>query len=178
MSATGPPQRKPASISKAGPISAPSSGDSEFGKIIVQPNAFQIIIANELVPLGLSQDPEQQAIVFFMTEFAANTNRVEDVVGGYLDPLPSLFERASLESPLNAAMTTTAMGTIAWTRGNEEFKPQSLSRYVTALQRINDALKDPQQSKSDDVLLAVLLLGFYEVCPTRNSFEVSLYTTC
>ena len=169
MSAPDQPQRKPASSSRTGSISVTASSDSEFGKIIVQPNAFQIIIANELVPLGLPRDAEQQALVFFMTEFAASTNRVEDVVGGYLDPLPSLFEQASLESPLKVAMTTTAMATIAWTRGNEEFKPQSLSRYVTALQRINDALKDPQQSKSDDVLLAVLLLGFYEVCllPSR-----------
>ena len=131
----------------------------------IQPSTFQTVMASELFPLGLPQDPEQQALSFFMTKFAADTNRAEDIVGGYFDPLPAMFEQASLQSPLEAAATATSMGAIAFTPGNANFKPQFLSRYVMSLERINDALKDHRQSKSDNVLMAVLLLGFYEVCP-------------
>ena len=147
--------------------------------MIIQPKAFQTILASELVPLGLPQDPEQQSLAFFITKFAAETIRAEDIVGGYMDPLSSMLEQSSLRSPLYSAATTTSMGAIAWTPGNADFRPQSLSRYVTSLKRINDALIDPEQSKSDNVLMAVLLLGFYEVCQSlMTSLAIAIVGNC
>ena len=121
-----------------------------------------IILVNEFVPLGLPQDPEQQSLAFFMTHFAQGP-RSEEIWGGFLEALQPLLEKADPKSPLMAAATTTAMGSIAWSPGCADFKPRSIQKYVTSLKRINDALKDPKQAKSDNVLMAVLMLGFYEV---------------
>ena len=155
-------QKKPARNSTSQSI-VPFSKD-DFGTMAVKPNTSDIILANEFIPLGLPQDPEQQALAFFMTKFANTSTAVSgEIWGGCLEALPGLLEQASIDSPLTAAAATTAMGSIAWSPGCAEFKPQSLSRYVTALNRINDAIKDPVQSQTDNVLMAVLMLGFYEV---------------
>ena len=155
-------KKKPATKSTSTSI-VPFSKD-DFGTMAVKPNTSDIILANEFIPLGLPQDPEQRALAFFMTKFANTSTAVSgEIWGGCLEALPSLLEQASIDSPLTAAATTTAMGSIAWSPGCAEFKPQSLSRYVTALNRINDAIKDPVESQTDNVLMAVLMLGFYEV---------------
>ena len=135
----------------------------DFSSTYVRESTLPIVLANEFIPLGLPQDPEQQSLAFFMTKFA-HDKRSEEIWGGCLEALPSLFENAGKESPLAAAATTTAMGSIAWSPGCSGFKTQSIQKYVTSLNRINEALKDPKQSKSDNVLMAVLMLGFYEVC--------------
>lgn len=174
-------KKKPARKSTSQSI-VPFSKD-DFGTMAVKPNTSDIILANEFIPLGLPQDPEQQALAFFMTKFANTSTAVSgEIWGGCLEALPSLLEQASIDSPLTAAATTTAMGSIAWSPGCAEFKPQSLSRYVTALNRINDAIKDPVESQSDNVLMAVLMLGFYEVkafsfLPDKK-FSVMISLTC
>lgn len=156
--------KKSTPVPKSRPQSTVSSSKDDFGTMAVKPNTSDIILADEFIPLGLPQDPEQQALAFFMTKFAHTDSAVsEEIWGGCLEALPSLLEKASIDSPLTAATATTAMGSIAWTPGCAEFKPQSLSRYVAALNRINDAIKDPVESQSDNVLMAVLMLGFYEV---------------
>ena len=134
----------------------------DFNTNFMPKTTSPIVVANEFVPLGLPQDPEQQSLAFFMTKFA-HDRRSEEIWGGCLEALPTLLEKATAESPLRAAATTTAMGSMAWSPGYSRFKTQSVQKYVTSLQRIKEALKDPEQATSDNVLMAVLMLGFYEV---------------
>ncbi|KAG8531775.1 uncharacterized protein KY384_003411 [Bacidia gigantensis] len=149
--------------------------DKPFDMMLVKPDANEVIVANDFIQFGLPQDPEQQSVAFFMSNFAFRAEQSEEIWGGCLSALPTFLEQASPKSPLAAAAATTSMAAIAWSPGGEEFRKQSLSRYVTSLKRINDALKDPKQAKSDNLLMAVLILGFYECDP--EPFEDFLSVT-
>lgn len=116
----------------------------------------------QFVPQGLPQDPEHQSVCFFMTKFV-QTSRQEEIWGGCLEVLPALYNDVNSQSALSSATTATAMGSIAWNPGYAQYKQVSLSKYVASLKMINDAVQDPKKSKSDNVLMAVLMLGFYEV---------------
>ncbi|KAL9123729.1 MAG: hypothetical protein Q9217_006871 [Psora testacea] len=133
-----------------------------LGKSLVRQRTSPIIRGNKFVPRGLPQDPEQQSLAFFMTNFTHDRRR-EEIWGGSLEALPTLFKKAEAKSPLTAAVTTTAMGSIAWSPGHSGFRTQSIQIYGTSLKRISESLTDPEQSQSDNVLMAVLMLGFYEV---------------
>ena len=116
----------------------------------------------DMVPFGLPQDPEQQSICFFMSKFVQDS-RAEEIWGGSLEALPTIYNDVSANSALSLATAATSMSSVAWNPECAHFKPVSLQKYVKSLKLLNDAVQDPKQSKSDSVLMAVLMLGFYEV---------------
>lgn len=116
----------------------------------------------EMVPLNLPQDPEQQSICFFMSKFVQDS-RTEEIWGGSLEALPTTYNRVGANSPLSLATAATSMSSVAWNPECAQFKPVALQKYVKSLKLLNDAVQDPGESKSDGVLMAVLMLGFYEV---------------
>ena len=115
-----------------------------------------------IVSYGLPQDPEQQSICFFMSKFVMD-DRKEEIWGGSLEALPATYHQASPDSALSLATAATSMSSIAWNPECAHFKPGSLQKYVQSLRLINEAVQDPIESKSDNLLMAVLMLGFYEV---------------
>ena len=136
---------------------------TDFDMMYVRPDTAPIVVTNDFIPLGLPRDPEQQSLSFFLTKFAQVAERTEEIWGGFLEVLPSLLEKAPSTSPLAAAARTTALASIAWTPGHAHYRKEALDKYGTSLRLISQALKDPQQAEGDNVLMAVLMLGFYEV---------------
>jgi len=122
----------------------------------------------DVVPLNLPQDPEQQSICFFMSKFVQDT-RTEEIWGGSLEALPTIYNGVGVNSALSLATAATAMSSVAWNPECAHFKPVSLQKYVKSLKLLNDAVQDPKESKSDGVLMAVLMLGFYEVRNNRHN---------
>ena len=116
----------------------------------------------DTVPFGLPQDPEQQSICFFMSKFVQDS-RTEEIWGGSLEALPAIYSEVSIDSPLSLATAATSMSSVAWNPECAHFKPVSLQKYVKSLKKLNDSVQDPIESKSDSILMAVLMLGFYEV---------------
>lgn len=155
------------SLTRPGSVSTNPNAHTDFDMMFVRPSPSPIEMTNNFIPLGLPRDPEQQSLSFFLTKFALSAERTEEIWGGFLEALPSLLEGASPKSPLAAAASTTAMASIAWTPGCADYRQQALSKYVTSLKRINQALRDPMQAESDNLLMAVLMLGFYEVSRSR-----------
>lgn len=143
--------------------------DLASAKARAKVHSFPIV---KYVHPGLGQDAEQQSTCFFMTKFAGE-NRQEEIWGGCLEALHSLYNRTGSSSALSNATTATAMGSIAWLPGCAHFREGALSKYIKSLKNINSAVQDPKASKSDDVLMAVLMLGFYEVrSPSGNARSV------
>ena len=122
----------------------------------------------DFVSYGLPQDPEQQSLCFFMNRFVMH-DRKEEIWGGSLEALPITYRDAAPNSALSLAAAATAMSSIAWNPETAHFRSGSLQKYVRSLKLINDAVQDPIESKSDGVLMAVLMLGFYEVGPSLPS---------
>ena len=149
-----------------GSVTTSPNAHTDFDMMFIRPDTPAILKLNDFIPLGVPTDPEEQSLSFFLRRFALVADRTEEIWGGFLEVLPALLENAPSKSPLAAATSTTALASIAWTTdraGQEEFRQHALSKYVTSLKRISEALKDPKQAKSDNLLMAVLMLGFYEV---------------
>ena len=112
--------------------------------------------------MGLPQDPEQQSLCFFMSKFVLS-DRKEEIWGGSLEALPTLYQDAGSNSALSLATAATSMGSIAWNPECAEFRSVALTKYVKSLELIKAAVQDPEESQFDSTLMAVLMLGFYEV---------------
>ena len=100
-----------------------------------------------------------------MSKFVQDS-RTEEIWGGSLEALPAVYNNVKANSALSLATAATSMGSVAWNPECAHFKPVSLQKYVKSLKLLNDAVQDPKESKSDGVLMAVLMLGFYEASNT------------
>lgn len=86
---------------------------------------------------------------------------------GFMEHLLPFYLSSSSRSPLSLATTATALyanrdvfpDTVAITAARK----RATTNYVEALRLINLAIQDPKEAKSDSLLMAVLLLGLYEV---------------
>lgn len=64
---------------------------------------------------------------------------------------------------LHLATTAVAMATCGQYPGRQELLREAVSTYGKALKKLNDDLKDPALSRSDETVLAILMFSLYEV---------------
>ena len=116
--------------------------------------------------------PERQAICAFFLDFVL-LPRHPDSVRGHLEHLYPLYQKTSPDSPLSLATSSVAL----LISGNSQRRAadQQLGRttFGRALQKISTAIRDPVESIKDETLMAVLLLGLYEVRCLRSRARVS-----
>ncbi|KAK9235089.1 hypothetical protein V1525DRAFT_410940 [Lipomyces kononenkoae] len=84
------------------------------------------------------------------------------------DMLASLYEQAGPGGHLWASVDAVSLAFLAHQHGSSEIARLANESYVTAIQRINHALKDSSLAVTDSVLQSVLLLDKYEKMVTRN----------
>ena len=117
--------------------------------------------------------PEQQAICAFFLDFVL-LPRHPDTTQGHLEHLSPLYAKTSAGSPLSLATSSVAL----MMSGNSPARrsDQQLGRTIfgKALKKTSAAIRNPAESMKDETLMAVLLLGLFEVCSTppghaRNS---------
>ena len=154
-------------MSSEEPISAvsthPSNGSGEW--IIIKKRSSS---PENTLPRMFNDFPEQQAICAFFLDFVL-LPRHPDSVRGHLEHLEPLYRKASPGSPLSLATSSVALVM----SGNSQMRAadQQLSRttFGRALQKTSAAIRDPVESIKDETLMAVLLLGLYEVLHHSSS---------
>ena len=118
--------------------------------------------SHEPVPRMFNDFPEQQAICAFFLDFVL-LPRHPDSVHGHLEHLLPLYANTGAESPLSLATSSVALmiSGSSPVRRND----QQLGRTIfgKALQKTSAAIRNPAESKKDETLMAVLLLGLFEV---------------
>lgn len=114
------------------------------------------------VPPTIALAPECEAIPFFFKNFITLPQQAEST-RGYLEYLVPLYNRARPSSVLHLATTAVAMATCGQYPGRQELLREAVSTYGRALKKLNDDLKDPVMSKSDETVLAILMFSLYEV---------------
>lgn len=126
------------------------------------------------VPRISNDFPEQQAICAFFLDFVL-LSRHPDSVRGHLEYLLPLYTKAGAESPLRLATSSVAL-TIA---GGQKDGAKALGRefFGKALKRTSIAIRDPVDSFKDETLMAVLLLGLFEVC-LLLSMDLKMFLLC
>lgn len=118
-----------------------------------------------VVPHPLYESEETNALCFFVSTFVLY-GRDTQADRGFIELLPLLFNRLRVGSPLSlclAAVSNILFG--MWERKRHGAERYALPSYAKALETTRVALQDPVESVSDETLMAVCLLGFYEVRP-------------
>jgi hypothetical protein len=117
--------------------------------------------------------PEYEAIPFFFKNFIALPQQAEST-RGFLEYLVPLYTRARPASVLHLATTAVAMATCGHYPGRQDLLREAVSTYGRALKKLNDDLKDPVMSKSDETVLAILMFSLYEVSKMVASARFSV----
>lgn len=118
--------------------------------------------SNEPVRRMFNDFPEQQAICAFFLDFVLLPRHPESSEG-HLEHLLPLYANTSAESPLSLATSSVALA-ISGDSPNRR-NDQQLGRTIfgKALRKTSAAIRNPAESRKDETLMAVLLLGLFEV---------------
>ena len=124
------------------------------------PCAFSALV----VHTPLAEDREFYAQTFFVSAFVTPIHDTR-TDRGYLEVLPLMFDRLKPGSLLSLALSVISHSLYAaWEpqiRNGENTETQIA--YSNAIAALRDALRSSSQCVSDETLMAVLLLGNYEV---------------
>ncbi|KAG8528146.1 uncharacterized protein KY384_007062 [Bacidia gigantensis] len=120
---------------------------------------------------------ESLSIDFFTSSFPDPTAD-EQSQRGFVDLIPFLYHRVALDSPL--ALCVAAISHLIfnkWVRNAQNPETfQAKKAYGKALASTRLALQDPISMVTDDTLMTVCLLGFYEAC--FESFRARISSPC
>lgn len=116
-----------------------------------------------LIPYTPLVDEENNAVCFFVTSWVLFP-RDPQTDRGIPELLPLFFSKLKSGTPLSLSLAATSHFLHgAWERNVRKETSQMQSAYGKAIAATRVALQDPKECHSDETLMAVLLLGFYEV---------------
>ena len=147
------------------PQSASSEEAASTTWAIVNPGKDAASTVTKDIPRMFNDFPEQQAICAFFLDFVL-LPRHPDTTQGHLEHLLPLYANTSAGSPLSLATSSVAL-MISGSSPNRR-NDQQLGRTIfgKALKKTSAAIRNPAESMKDETLMAVLLLGLFEVCST------------
>ena len=131
--------------------------DPSWTDDVADPSALDLV-----PPRSVAENPEELAICAFFTHFVLVPFH-PDGQRGFLDcllPLYTATRHDSLLSVATAAVALTVSGGNPWRRADHQVGRLMFGK---ALRMAAAAIQDPVASTEDETLMAVLLLGFYEV---------------
>ncbi|KAF2723541.1 hypothetical protein K431DRAFT_24043 [Polychaeton citri CBS 116435] len=117
------------------------------------------------IPDGIMPKPDDLAVSYFLNCFALQN--------GHWDYVIKYVAQPDMNLCLTLAIKACGMAALS----NVNFMPKgrtwSRNMYVKALQLLNSSLRDTRMSKTDESLIAVNVLSFYEnlVCDSEQSFQ-------
>ncbi|KAI5359654.1 Putative zn(2)-C6 fungal-type DNA-binding domain, fungal transcription factor [Septoria linicola] len=109
--------------------------------------------------------PDDLGTTYFFSQFTSDS--------GHWAFLRNYEKRAKLNPVLSYATKACGLAALDNVHGVEMGRSYSRTLYAQALGLLNAALRDPKQSKTDESLIAVAMLGYFEnvTCDSRESIE-------
>lgn len=106
---------------------------------------------------------EMEALSFFFNNIVRFSETSEDSASGWLSELRGVHNQSKVDSHLDKATTA-----LSWVNlGTATDRPKAIENareaYCHALSKTREALNDPSQRRTDETLVAVLVLGYFEV---------------
>lgn len=117
---------------------------------------------DDAVPRMFNDFPEQEAICAFFLDFVL-LPRHPDSVQGHLEHLLPLYANTTSESPLSLATSSVALVISGGSPSRRSDQQLGRTIFGRALRKTSAAIRNPIESKKDETLMAVLLLGLFEV---------------
>lgn len=115
------------------------------------------------IPRIFNDFTEQEAICAFFLDFVL-LPRHPDSIQGHLQHLLPLYTTTKPDSPLSLATSSVALVISGGSPARRSDQQLGRSIFGRALRRTSAAIRDPVDSMKDETLMAVLLLGLFEVC--------------
>jgi len=113
------------------------------------------------IPAILGPQPDDVAVSYFLKNFTAN---------GHWDYLVRHAARPALDPCLTLTIKACGMAALENVTCIPGGRLWSRNLYMKAIGLLNDALRDPVRSKTDESLMAVTMLSFFEVsCSSRGT---------
>jgi hypothetical protein len=88
--------------------------------------------------------------------------RHDDSERGFLEALPSMYQKSSASSLLHKAVNALALGTLSNARMSTPLRCEARREYGKALQELGVAIKSVSLATSDETLMSILLFAVYE----------------
>ena len=124
---------------------------------------------------SLAESEESHALSFFVSTFVL-FSRDTQADRGFLEHLPHLFGNLRVGSPLSLALLASSRTLYSkWERQRKDVESLTYPYYGMAIEATRMALQDPVERMSDETLMTVCLLGFYEVRCKCGSAQLPLY---
>ena len=103
---------------------------------------------------------ETQATSFFFANYVFSDPSMRNGFNAYM---PLVFGNSTDESPVTSVVLAIGLAGLGSTRASPAAQRASLAKYAMALNRVNNWLQDPRKAIMDETLIAIHLLGLYEV---------------
>lgn len=127
------------------------------------------------ISAALDTPQEHQALTYYMQCHVERSNDWPELVGRWDDHLKYAFDGHSYSAPpiLSLAISAVSHATFGKAQGNHAALTAGSRQYSKALVNINRALGNATEAIHDNVLLAVMLLSFYENCVVGKALDYS-----
>ncbi|RDW60243.1 hypothetical protein BP5796_11849 [Coleophoma crateriformis] len=119
--------------------------------------------ARELIPSSLTIPLEDQAIAYYFDHYVMPPTEVIEAARGCDSYLSLMWRQSRRESAICQAILATSYNSFAKARRNHAASRTSRLMYAQAISIIQKSLLDPVGSCSDETLLAIMVLGIYEL---------------
>jgi len=129
-------------------------------------------VYNDSPPRGLLMSIEEQGNSFFFHHFVSESSPSPS---SYSDFLPLIYnpksDLGSARIPLPGVITAIGMAGISNMHKSPAVTVMVAARqkYISVLRALNIALQNPKTARSDSTLMAVMLLGLFEVRVLRHA---------
>lgn len=116
------------------------------------------------VAAALKPKPDDLAVTYFYNQFTSNS---------HWDFMREFARKPKIDPCLELAIKACGMAALDNVESVVLGRDYARSQYVEALSLLNDALRDPKRCRTDEALIAVAMLGYYEnlTCDGRASIQ-------
>ncbi|KFY43072.1 hypothetical protein V495_04181 [Pseudogymnoascus sp. VKM F-4514 (FW-929)] len=159
--------KKPSSKAKKVGAQAAASSNRPWNSSAPPTASDALIVSSrsEQVPSTLSIPVEQVASHYFFTNFVATSDNGASI--GLTDYIIPLAQASTSNKHLSLAFSAASLAAFGNRPSGKALLTKAQEQYSKAIRHVNDALRDPVATKTDETLAAVMLLGMYETILSR-----------
>ena len=124
---------------------------------------------------SLSGSLEDEATYHFFYKFLPNDHNTDHFRNTYSSVLPSLHRQDSSFGVIPKIVNAIGLASISNMKHSPEVMVAASQQYAGALRAINSSIQSSSLATTDQTLIAVMLLGVFEVYPTLKAHLHSLF---
>ena len=140
----------------------PNDGVSDpVPDLVITPD--RIVECQTVAIRDISAPVGDEATYFFFHNFVSGDPRSRDFLNAYSHVLPVLYRQDSSFGVVPKIIEAIGLASISNLKRSPDLMIAAGRKYATVLRTINASIQDPKEASTDQTLIAVILLGMFEV---------------